>query len=139
MNALIVDDISENRSLLASILQPFAHCDVATNGQEAVEIFEAELIDGSPYDLVLLDIMMPIMDGQEALKQMRALEESHEIPEENQTAIIMITAVDALSEVTEAFEKGGCTDYLNKPITRGKLLVKLSEHELIPKDWWKHS
>lgn len=139
MNALIVDDIAENRTLLADILKPFAHCDTASNGLEAVEIFEAELIDGSPFDLVLLDIMMPVMDGQEALKKMRALEINNQVQEENQAAIIMITAVDAMSEVTEAFEKGGCTDFLNKPITRGKLLVKLSEHGLIPADWWKHS
>ncbi|MEO5331533.1 MAG: response regulator [Magnetococcus sp. YQC-5] len=139
MNALIVDDIPENRNLLADILKPFAQCDVAANGLEAVEIFEAELVDGSPYDLVLLDIMMPVMDGQEALKKMRALEQEHHVPEENQTAIIMITAVDAMSEITEAFEKGGCTDYLHKPITRGKLLVKLGEHGLVAKDWWKIS
>ncbi|MEO5345808.1 MAG: response regulator [Magnetococcus sp. YQC-9] len=137
MNVLIVDDIPENRSLLADILKPFAHCDVATNGQEAVEIFEAELVDGTPYDLVLLDIMMPIMDGQEALKKMRALEQEFQVTEENRAAIIMVTAVDALSEITEAFDVGGCTDYLNKPITRGKLLVKLSDLDLIPKDWWK--
>ncbi|MBF0614598.1 MAG: response regulator [Magnetococcales bacterium] len=138
MNTLIVDDIPENRALLADILKPFSHCDVATNGMEAVEIFEAELMDGNPYDLVLLDIMMPIMDGQEALKRMRALEESLQIHEDNRTAIIMVTAVDAMSEISEAFDIGGCTDYLNKPITRGKLLVKLAEHDLIPKEWWKH-
>ncbi|MBF0272662.1 MAG: response regulator [Magnetococcales bacterium] len=139
MNTLIVDDITENRALLADILKPFSHCDVATNGQEAVEIFEAELVDGNPYDLVLLDIMMPIMDGQEALKQMRALEENYQVHDENRAAIIMVTAVDAMSEISEAFDTGGCTDYLNKPITRGKLLVKLAELDLIPKEWWKHS
>ncbi|MBF0127969.1 MAG: response regulator, partial [Magnetococcales bacterium] len=48
MNTLIVDDIAENRTLLAEIIKPFAHCDVASNGQEAIEIFEAELMDGTP-------------------------------------------------------------------------------------------
>ncbi len=139
MNALLVDDIEENRMLLSNILQPYGHCDVATNGQEAVEIFEAELLDGNPYDLVLLDIMMPVMDGQEALKKIRALERAHNIPEEDRAVITLATAVDAMSEVNEAFEKGGCNDYLHKPITRGKLLVKLSEHNLIPKDWWKQT
>ncbi|MBF0192011.1 MAG: response regulator [Magnetococcales bacterium] len=137
MNVLIVEDNEENRIVLARFLRPYARCDMAKDGQEAIQRFEAALDAGSRYDLVLLDIVMPIMDGQEALKAMRAMEQARAIPRDRETVIIMTTSVDARSEIVEAEEQGKCTDYLNKPIGRARLLVKLSELKLIPQDWWK--
>ncbi|MBF0272473.1 MAG: response regulator [Magnetococcales bacterium] len=137
MNVLIVEDIEENRIILARFLTSYAQCDMAKNGQEAVHLFETALRNGSPYDLVLLDIVMPVMDGQAALKQMRAMEQEFRNPHDPETVILMTTSVDAQSEIVEALEQGHCTDYLNKPISRAKLLVKLSELKLIPQDWWK--
>lgn len=138
MNILIVDDVLENRKLLGEILESFGECDLVENGQSALELFAGMLSEeGHSYDLVLLDIAMPVMDGQEALKSMRQIEADHVIPEEEQSVIIMVTAVDATNEVNEAFQEGGCTDYINKPISQGKLLSKLSEHKLIAADWWK--
>ena len=139
MNILIVDDLLHNCKLLSNILKPYGHCDTADSGQQAVDLFESALEEGTPYDLVLLDIMMPEMDGQEVLKHMRRIEKEYGIEPREETIIIMVTAVDAKTEVEEAFERGGCTDYLNKPVSSGKLLVKLSEHGLIPSDWWKKS
>ena len=139
MNTLVVDDLFHNRKQLRDILKPYGHCDTADNGQQAVDLFESALEEGEPYDLVLLDIQMPEMDGQEALKRMRQIEKEYDVAPKNESIIIMVTAVDAETEVAEAFELGGCTDYLNKPISGGKLLVKLSEHGLIHSNWWKES
>ena len=136
VHILIVEDLAENRILLQNILRPFGGCDLAVNGQEAVEIFETELANGTPYNLVMLDIMMPIMDGQQALKKMRAIEKQYQVPTNKPAVIIMITAVDAQVEIDAAFANG-CSDYLNKPFSKGKLMVKLSEHHLVAADWWK--
>jgi two-component system, chemotaxis family, chemotaxis protein CheY len=139
MKCLIVDDQIENRMVLSKIIEPYGKCDLVVDGSEAVELFKLELEDGQPYDLVLMDIMMPVMDGQEALKKIRDIERSSGISIEAGAVIIMVTAVDASSEMRKAFEEGACSDYVNKPISRGKLLVKLAEHDLIPKDWWKEN
>ncbi|MBF0615153.1 MAG: response regulator [Magnetococcales bacterium] len=136
MKVLIVDDSEESIMVFSSFIKPFLNCDVAKDGKEAVDKFKSALINGVPYALVLLDIVMPLMDGQEALKRMRQIEKKHKA---KHTIIIMTTAVDAQSEIEKALKNGKCTDYLNKPITRGKLLVKLHEHKLIPDGWWKSS
>ncbi|MBF0138801.1 MAG: response regulator [Magnetococcales bacterium] len=136
MKCLIVDDQIENRLVLAKVMDPYAQCDQAVDGAEAVELFAMHLREGQPYDLVLMDIMMPVMDGQEALRKMRELEDEAGILQENQSAIVMVTAVDATSEMKRAFEEGRCTGYINKPISRGKILVKLSELGVSPKVWW---
>lgn len=136
MKILIVDDIKENLKLLCVFLEPYGHCDMASDGQMAVALFESGFADSAPYDLVLLEIAMLGTDGQEALKRMRQIEKENAVPSEEQTPIIMVTAVDASVEVAVVFEHG-CTDLINKPISRGKLLAKLSEHGLIPSLWWK--
>lgn len=138
MKVLIVDDILENRKLLWELLKNHGLCDMSGDGQEALEMFEGAItLEQEPYDLVLLDIAMPEMDGQEVLVRMRQIERGNGIAPEGQTAIIMVSAVDASSEVEKAFKVGGCTDFLHKPISRGRLMVKLSEHGLIPPNWWE--
>ena len=74
MKALIVEDDFTSRLLLQGLLQPFGVCHVCINGKEAVEAFKIALDQKEPYDLVCLDIMMPEMDGQTALKEIRAIE-----------------------------------------------------------------
>lgn len=134
MKSLIVDDILENRLLLYSIIHPFGPCDQAANGLEAVDLVEAAIADEIPYDLILLDIMMPKMDGQRALRTIRTLEQEYGFSGSNEAVILMVTAVDTPEAATEAFFTGYCTDYLLKPITRQIVLEKLQEYGLIH-DW----
>ena len=129
MNILIVDDLLQNRKLLADLLRPYGQCDTVVDGQEAIDIFEGRLVDGDPYDLVLLDIMMPGVDGQEALAGMRQIERERHSSKE--AIIIMVTAVDESQDVLKAFFRGGCDDYLIKPITKEDLFKKLGEYNLI--------
>ncbi|NCC53452.1 MAG: response regulator, partial [Spartobacteria bacterium] len=71
MKTLIVDDDFTNRILLQAIMEEYGVAHIAVNGREAVDAVCMAMDDGVPYDLVCLDIMMPEMDGQEALKAIR--------------------------------------------------------------------
>ena len=133
MKILIADDEYNNRLLLSAILGPYGACDMVINGQEAVEAFECALEEKSPYDLVCLDIMMPEMDGQQALVKMRQLESENNREGVDASVIFMVSALDTESQVVKAFFRGNCTDYLTKPITREKLLAKLKEYHLLEK------
>ncbi|MBG0776050.1 MAG: response regulator [Desulfovibrionaceae bacterium] len=124
MRVLIVEDDFTSRKLLQTILSPFGECDIAVNGKEAVDAFEASAIAGRPYDLVCMDIMMPEMDGQEALKQIRAVERKHGVPGQEEVKVVMTTALDDPKNVVEAYYKGGATSYIPKPIDR-QLFVHL--------------
>ena len=129
MNILIADDLLNNRKLLVDILKPYGQCDTVSDGQEAVEAFEEGLVDDNPYALVLLDLLMPRLNGQQALEKMRRIEREQQVSKE--AIIIMVTAVDAPQNVLKAFYQGGCDDYLVKPINQEDLINKLKSYNLI--------
>ncbi len=101
---LVVDDVEENRDVLVRRLQRQGHdTAVAAGGSEALSLLAA-----SSFDLVLLDIMMPDMDGYETLRRIKADPVLHVIP------VIMITALDEIDSVVRCLEMGA-VDYLPKP------------------------
>ena len=75
MRLLIADDDFVSRNLLHVILLPYGRCDFAGDGMEALAAIQAAWEEKRPYDLIILDIGMPELDGLETLKQLRALEE----------------------------------------------------------------
>ena len=101
---LVVDDVEMNRDLLSRRLRQQSHTVVtADNGREALEKIRAE-----PFDLVLLDIMMPEMDGYQVLAELQGDPALKHIP------VIMISAVSEMESVVRCVEMGA-TDYLPKP------------------------
>ena len=137
MKILIVDDESINRDILERILMPYGECHMAENGVKAVKIFTHALHDNEPFDLVMLDIVMPEMDGQMALKKMRQVEiakhgEGLTLTEKKIAFVIMVTILEDPKQFSEAFLKGKCNSYLTKPIDRDYLLNKLKNHGIIP-------
>ena len=74
MRFLVVDDDFQARSLIQRLLHPYGVTEVATDGEEAVEAFRLAHKQGEPYDLITLDILMPNIDGQEALREIREIE-----------------------------------------------------------------
>jgi len=127
MRILIVEDDFTNRILLQKFLSPYGSCDIAVNGAEAVQAFQLAADDGIFYDLICLDIMMPQMDGNEALKIIREKEKQMKIAPEKETKILMVTALDSPKDVIESFYQGGCTAYLVKPVQKSILIRRLKE------------
>ena len=124
MRTLIVEDDFTSRRLLIGLLAPYGNCDIAIDGKEAVEAFLLAWEGNHPYDLICLDIMMPEMDGQEVLEEIRKLEAEKGIDERSRVKIIMTTVLDDRENIVKAF-KGQCEAYLIKPIDKEKLLQEV--------------
>lgn len=122
MKALVVEDDFASRKLLQKFLAPHGDVDIAVNGLEAISAFTHALDEGAPYDLICMDIMMPEMDGQTALKRIRAIERERNIPQAQEAKVIMTTALDDPKNVVEAYYKGGATSYVPKPLDKQVLL-----------------
>ena len=131
MRSLIVEDDILSRTLLFSILSRFGECDIAENGKQAVKSVRASLDDGKSYDVIFLDIIMPVLDGYKALLEIRKIERTEGIQEHKLTRVIMVTAVDDFDKIVKSFEDGHCEAYLAKPIREREILQHLYELELI--------
>ena len=134
MKILIVDDEFANRELLKYILQPYGECVMAEDGLEALTLFKEQLSAGAPFDLVLMDIMMPNMDGQEALREIRRAEKEvygTSLNAKDYSFIVMQTSLDDPKQLVESYFKGKCNGYITKPVTQDVLLDKLKKHNLI--------
>jgi len=126
MKTLIAEDDSIIRQLLQRLLKRYGLVHTAANGKEAVGAVGYALATGEQYELICLDIMMPEMDGQEALRQIRVLEEAHGLARRDRAKVLMLTAV-ADRESVELAAGRGCNGFLVKPTDKGGLLSKLSE------------
>ena len=100
---LVAEDNDSNFILMSYILKKYYQYDSAKNGQEAVE-----MVDKEKYDIVLMDIKMPVMDGLEATKAIK--EKQPDLP------IVALTANAFDSDRQLAFE-AGCVDFLSKPVS----------------------
>lgn len=130
MRVLIVEDDFYSRRLLQRILSPYGECDLAVNGKEAVDAYERSLEDEFSYDLICLDILMPVMDGHETLKRIRDIEDNRHIYGENCVKVLMTSALDDKKNMLTAFSRG-CDGYITKPITKKQILGKVSELGLL--------
>jgi len=111
---LIADDEASHRMMLKAHLNEEGFDVVeASNGQEALE-----LVSRNFYDLILMDIRMPVMDGAEALSRIKKI--SPAIP------VIMMTAYGSIESAVEAL-KSGADDYLTKPLDMDELLIKVGK------------
>jgi two-component system chemotaxis response regulator CheY len=131
MKALIVDDDFYSRNMIHEILRQVAKCDIAVNGEEAIEAFRRGLLDGEPYDLVCLDLLMPELDGQQALREIRTLEQENGVGPHRESKVIVTTMLADEKETHDAFFLGGATSYLVKPIDEVKLMDEIKSLGLI--------
>ena len=121
MKCLVVEDDFAARKLLQVYLSDYGDCDIAIDGSEAVKAFKNALNEDCPYDLICLDIMMPNMNGHEALEAIRKIESDRGIGGLDGVKIIMTTALGDSKNVMGAFRKG-CEAYIVKPVDKKKLI-----------------
>jgi len=124
MKTLIVEDDPTSQLLLQELLKIYGACHTAVNGKEAVEAVRRAQEENEPYEVICLDVMMPEMDGQEVLKEIRRMEAEKGIARADRTKIIMTTALSDSTNVIKAIQQQ-CDCYLTKPISREKLLHEL--------------
>jgi two-component system chemotaxis response regulator CheY len=131
MKCLIVEDDFISRRIMKELLSAYCECDIAVNGEEAVASFRMAHEGKRPYDLICMDIMMPGVDGNEALKRIREAEKEMGVPPAIEVKVIMTTAMDDPKTVIDSYYNGGATSYLVKPISKQKLVRELRTFGLI--------
>lgn len=124
MKILLAEDDFASRKFMGKYLAKYGECDITVDGKEAVEAFIMAWEDEEPYDLLCLDVMMPVMDGFQVLDEIRQIEEAKKIPSDKQVKIIMTTALNEERNVKKAFNLD-CTAYIGKPIDTEKFDVLL--------------
>lgn len=129
MRILIVEDDQASMLVLSTYLTQFGAVSTAVDGEAGVEAFRMALANGDPFQLVCLDIMMPKLDGQAALKQVRAIEKEFNVPAAKQVKVIMTTALGDRENLLEALPQ--CDAYLQKPVDRAQLLFYIKRFGLL--------
>lgn len=125
MRALVAEDEFLGRKVLTVFLNTLFEVDVVVNGAEAVEAFSLAHEEGRPYDLLLMDIMMPEMDGLEALRRIREIEQKS--PGMPRAKVLMTTALDDPKTVIRSFHDGEASGYIVKPVRKEKLYEELKK------------
>jgi CheY-like chemotaxis protein len=120
VRVLLVEDSPDNQFLFRAFIKKMrCEMDLAENGAIGVEKFQA-----GHYDLVLMDMQMPVMDGYTAMRTIRQWEKEQG---RDPTPIVALTA-NSLQEMAEKSLAGGCDAYFTKPISRDKFLGIIAEY-----------
>jgi adenylate cyclase len=114
---LIVDDTPANLALMVEVLKPEYRTRIATHGDKALEL----VFGGEPPDLILLDIMMPGLNGYEVCQRIKARPETQDIP------IIFVSAMGEVEDETRGLDLGG-VDYVTKPISPAIVKARIRTH-----------
>lgn len=130
MKILVVEDDYASRKFMMNYISKYGECDGTVDGEEAVEAYMMAIEDDEPYDLIFLDVMMPVMDGYQVLKSIREIEKQRKIARDDRVKIIMMTALSEERNVKKAFELE-CEAYCAKPVNLEKLESVLKKLELI--------
>ena len=113
---LIVDDTPDNITLLSGLLKDFYKIKVAINGEKALSMVEKQ-----PPDIILLDVMMPVMDGYETCRRLKSESRWKDIP------VIFLTSKNEIEDESKGFEYGA-SDYITKPVNPVILLSRVKTH-----------
>ena len=126
MRTLIVEDNLVSSTVLLEYLSGHSDCVVASDGQEGVREFADALNHREPFDLILLDVMMPNMDGHQVLQKVREIEKERGIYGLAGVKVIMVTALGDAENVFQSFREG-CEAYIVKPVRKKVLMAEMAE------------
>ncbi len=132
MKCLIVEDDPVSSLVLEQMISRYGDFDVVDNGTKAINQFRQAYEAKSPYDLILMDIMMPETDGLLATLAIRELETHMNIPLAQRVKVIMTTSLDDPRTVMKSLYESDANSYLVKPIRLHKLEDELRTLKLIP-------
>ena len=130
MHILIVDDDHDSTRLLCNYLKPFGSCEIAVDGNDAIESVRIALEENDPFNLICLDILMPTLDGHAALKKIRQLEERNGVHYGRGAKIVMTSILSDNDNILKSFLRH-CDAYIIKPVAKQDLLGKLQELRMI--------
>ena len=125
MRILVVDDESVSRKVLQKALEAFGQCEEAEDGRQATAAFQRAWGESSPFDLLMLDLSMPDMDGKEVIHQIRRFERDMKVPNQGHTKIVMVTS-HSEEDTVLACLRAGCNDFIVKPVDQEVLFKKLA-------------
>jgi two-component system chemotaxis response regulator CheY len=126
MRVIVADDESVSRNKLQEIMEPLGKCDFFEGGRAVIEAFQESHEEGEPYQLLMLDIGMPDVNGIQVLHEVRRIEKEREIHDENRVKVIMVTAHPDKDTIITFF-RAGCDSYIKKPFDRELIFTKLEE------------
>jgi CheY-like chemotaxis protein len=117
---LLVEDVVANQQLIVRILEKAgADVSVADNGRHAVDLVLAAKTADSAFDIILMDIQMPVMDGREATRQLRGI---------GYTNLIIAVTANAATEDRQQCLEAGCDDYMTKPFDISTFVAVVGKH-----------
>ena len=114
MRILIVDDDYVSRAKLKAVLSSYGDCDGVQNGKIAISIVESAIQEGLPYDLITIDINMPVIDGHYVLHEIKHSEELHSLS--NNAKIIIVSKLEAVPPHYREYDA-----FCQKPVSRDKI------------------
>jgi two-component system chemotaxis response regulator CheY len=126
--SLVAEDDATNRVLLQTFLSRFGECQIAEDGRQAVQAVKEAREARMSFDLICMDLRMPVMDGLDAIREIRAQEKA--VAAFKTAKIFVTTAHSDMESITAAME-GRCDAYLIKPIDTEKLLGELKAAGLV--------
>jgi two-component system chemotaxis response regulator CheY len=128
MKSLVAEDDATNRKLLQAFLSRYGGCDIALDGEEAVNAVRRACQNHQSYDLICMDLRMPRMDGQDAIREIRKQEAAASV---SKVAKIIVTTIHSeMEDITTAL-LGRCNAYMVKPIDTAKLKKELKTLGLV--------
>ena len=129
MRVLVVEDDPSIRDMLEKFLSPSARCDLAEDGYAGIIAFEQAIDRDEPYDLVCLDLVMPNMDGWEALRRIRAIEQNRaRIPF---VKVLILTARDSSQNMRRFLASSTSEGFLLKPFRKSELFDAIKSLGLV--------
>lgn len=131
MRFLIVDDDKSIHMYLQSVLAPYGECHCVVGGKEGVSAFAKAREEAAPYDVVLMDILMPDMTGHQAAMFMRDIEKKDGVTRKDQFTLVMITSLVDDANVSSAFFDAEATCYIVKPLDKAEVIAELKQNLII--------
>jgi two-component system chemotaxis response regulator CheY len=125
MKSLIVEDNPVSSQVLEKMISKYGAFDVVADGGKSIDHFRKAHESNSPYDLILMDIMIPEIDGLQSVLTMRETEGQLNIPVTQRVKVIMTTALNDPRTLMKALYKSDANSYFIKPIRLQKLVDEL--------------